>query len=224
MRAHAILGLILAASFMLIHAADDLPKTLLTERGKELLADDFSKQPDKPDWRIAKGKWEVAEGALKCAEIKDDKHAGVMRRTLAFKDAVFQFDFKLDGAKALSLSINDAKEHVCRVAISPAGFRAQKDDHDHEGPDKAVPFEQKSATLNDGKWHTMVVEILGDTIAATLDGTATSFGSHELIGTPKANFGFTVGGESAWYRNLKVWEATPNKDWDATKAKLATAK
>lgn len=215
---------ILAVSMLLAHAADELPKTLLSERGKELLADDFSKHPDATTWHMPKGKWEIADGALKGAEIPDDKHGAVMRRTLAFKDAVFQFDFKLDGAKGISLSINDAKEHVCRVLMSPAGFRAQKDDHDHDGPDKAVPFEQKAVKLNDGQWHTMVVEILGDTLAATLDGKTTSFGSNELIATPKANFGFTVGGQSAFYRNLRIWEATPNKEWDATKTKLALPK
>jgi len=224
MRTQAILALIFSTTFAVAHAADALPKTLLTERGKELISDDFSKQPDKPDWKIAKGKWVIADGALKCAEIKSDNHGGNMRRTLAFKDAVFQFDFKFDGAKALSFSINDAKEHVCRAVFNPTGFRAQKDDHDHDGPDKAAPFALKAVKLNDGQWHTAVVEILGDTMAVTLDGKETSFGSNDLIATQKANFGFTVGGESAFYRNLKIWEATPNKEWDATKAKLNAAK
>ena len=38
----------------------------------------------------------------------------------------------LDGAKAISLSINDAKEHVARVLITPTTLRVQRDDHDHE--------------------------------------------------------------------------------------------
>ncbi len=219
-----MLGLLFFFLTALLNAADELPKTLLSERGKELLADDFSKQPDKAVWKIAKGKWEAIDGATKASEIKDDKHPGVIRHALAFKDAVFQFDFKFDGGKVTTLSINDAKEHVCRVLMTPTGFRAQKDDHDHDGPDKALPFAQKAVKLDDGQWHTMVVEILGDSIAATLDGKATSFGSHELIGTQKANFGFTVGGESVWYRNIKVWEATASKDWEATKAKLKEAK
>lgn len=216
---------LLALSFIfvamnLLHAADELPKTLLTERGTELFKDDLSKQPAKPAWNIPKGKWELADGVVKAAELKTDSHGAVMRHSLAFKDAVIQFDFKLDGAKSISLSVNDAKEHVCRVVLNAAGFRAQKDDHDHDGPDKAKPFALKAIKLDDGQWHTVVLEILGNTIAATLDGKLTSFGSDDLIATPKANFGFTVAGESAYYRNVKIWEATANKDWDATKAKL----
>jgi hypothetical protein len=213
------------ASFGVTAFAADAPaegKTLLTERGKLLLSDDLNTAPSK-EWRIAKGKWEPVDGALHAEELPSDNHPGVMRHQLKFQDAVFQFSFKLDGAKQITLSINDEKEHVCRVLIRPNGFTVQKDDHDHDGPDKAVVFKTIATPIKEGVWHTVVAEILGKEFLASLDGDKAGFGAHDLIGTPKANFGLTINGASASFKDLRVWEAQPNKNWAETKAKLASA-
>ena len=74
-----------------------------------------------------------------------------------------------------------------------------------------------------GEWHTVVVEFVGDTMLATVDGANATFGSNELLATQKANLGFTVAGQSASFRNLRVWEATANKDWAKTKATIPPA-
>ncbi|HYR57068.1 MAG TPA: hypothetical protein VEO95_00495 [Chthoniobacteraceae bacterium] len=204
-------------------AADSQPKTLLAERGKVLLSDDLNQAPDGKAWRAAKGKWEAADGAVRGAELAADNHPGVIRHALPFKDAVIQYDVKLDGAKMTTFSINDEKEHVARVLLMPNAFRVQKDDHDHDGPDKAVVFGQRAVKLAPGEWHTVVIEIVGDTMLATLDGRNATFGSHELIATQKANIGFTVSGESISLRNLRVWEAKPNPDWEKTKSTIPPA-
>ena len=213
---------LLCLSITCASAADSQPKTLLAERGKILLTDDLNKAPDGKEWKAAKGKWEVSDGALRGAEVPADKHGAVTRHQLAFKDAVIQFDVKLDGAKMTTLSINDAKEHLCRVLINPTGFTVQKDDHDHDGPDLAVHFGRREVKLG-SDWHTVVVEILGTTMLASIDGANATFGAHEMIGSAKANFGFTVAGQSALFRNLKIWEALPNKDWEKTKATIPAA-
>jgi hypothetical protein len=218
---HVLPLLLLTASSLV--AADSQPKTLLAERGKSLLSDDLAQAPDGKAWKAAKGKWEVVSGGLQGSEIPADKHGAVTRHALEFKDAVIQFDIKFNGAKSTSLSINDAKEHVARVILGPTGFTVQKDDHDHDGPDKAVPFGRRNVKLAEGEWHTVVVEIVGDTMLASVDGSNPTFGSNELIATPKANLGFTVAGQSASFRNLRVWEATANKDWAKTKATIPPA-
>jgi hypothetical protein len=207
-----------------VHAADSAaePKTLLAERGKLLFSDDLNAKPA-AEWRVAKGKWEASDGALHGEELAADKHPGVVRHALKFKDVVIQYSFKLDGAKQTTFSINDEKEHVARVLIRPNGFTVQKDDHDHDGPDKAVVFKAIQAPIKEGEWHTMVIEILGQEMLGSLDGKKVGFGSHELIGTEKANFGFTVNGQSVAVKNLRIWEALPNKSWAETKAKLASA-
>jgi hypothetical protein len=213
-----------AASFGVTTFAADAsnePKTLLAERGTLLFSDDLNAAPSK-EWRIAKGKWEAVDGAVQGEELPEDKHAGVMRHQLKFQNAIFQYSFKLDGAKQTTLSINDEKEHVCRVLIRPNGFTVQKDDHDHDGPDKAVVFKTIASPIKEGEWHTVVVEILGQEMLASIDGDKVGFGAHELIGTQKANFGLTINGQKASFKNLRVWEALPNKSWAQTKVKLAS--
>jgi len=200
--------------------ASNEPKTLLAERGALLFSDDLKSAPS-AEWHVAKGKWEPVDGALQGQELPADMHPAVMRRQLKFQNAIFQYSFKLDGAKQTTLSINDEKEHVCRVLIRPNGFTVQKDDHDHDGPDKAVVFQTITTPIQPGEWHTVVVEILGQEMLASLDGDKVGFGAHELIGTPKANFGLTINGQTASFKNLRVWEALPNKNWADTKAKLA---
>lgn len=214
-----------------LHAAD--PKTLMTERGKMLFSEDFAKPIQKAKmekskaptagWRVAKGKWENLDGALKGTEIKADMHGAVARYPLEFKDVIIQYDVRVDGCKMTTLSINDAKEHVCRVLINKDGFTAQKDDHDHAGPDKAVKFGTAKMDIKPGEWKTVVMELKGKEMVAHIDGKAVA-GADDMIDVSKANFGFTVSGESASFRNLKVWEALPNDGWSKTKSKLTAAK
>ena len=203
-------------------AADNQPPTLMTQRGKLLYSDDLGKL-DKTGWRAAKGKWEIVNGALKGAELKSDNHPAATRHNVPFKDVVIQFDIQVNGARMATFSINDAKEHVARMLFNKDGFSAQKDDHDHDGPDKAVPFGKASTPFKPGEWKTALIEIKGEEMVATVNGQIVA-GSDPLIATDKANIGFTVGGESASFRNLKIWEAQPNSNWPANKARIGPTK
>lgn len=252
--------LLAAFSAAAVLADETLPKTLMTERGKLLLSEDFAKpvaqaaQPapaakgaatpaeapaSKPapaakptaaaraewtaGWRLRPGKWEFSDGAMKGAELKADMHGAVARYPFKFKDAIIQYDVRLDGCKTTTFSVNDAKAHVCRVLLNKDGFRAQKDDHDHDGPDKPKPFNMVAVPPTPGTWLTVLIEIKGDEMVATINGQSSS-GADPLIGTEKANFGFTVAGESASFRNLRVWEALPNANWAANKKLIPAAK
>lgn len=205
-------------------AADPEPTPIMTERGKMVFNDALTQELGK-EWKKGKGKWEVVDGVLKGTELKEDMHGAVTRHALAAKDVVIAYSFKLDGAKNTSLSINDAKGHVCRVIIRPDGFTVQKDDHDgKDGPDKAMVLDKVETPIKPGQWHTMLVEINGKEIVATLDGKHTGLGAHEAIDVQKANLGLTVAGESVSFKDLKVWEAQPSKGWEAAKAKLLEAR
>ena len=120
-----------------------------------------------------------------------------------------------------TLSINGAKDHACRLVMTPTAFVVQKDDRDHEGPDKAVVFQRVTTPLKAGEWHTLVIEILGKEMLATIDGEKAGYGENDRIADPKANVGLTVTGEAVSFRNVHVWEAQPNPDWAANKSKLA---
>jgi hypothetical protein len=202
-------------------AADPVPpETLLTKPGKLLVNEELSQMSEKGPWRYGPGEWSIKDGSLKGVELAKDKHGAVLRRLMKFQNAIVRYEFQFDGAKGTSFSVNDAKEHVCRVQMGARLFRVQKDDHDHAGPDKAVVFETKTRAIAPNVWHTLVVEMHGPEMVATLDGQHTSFGSDALIATEKANFGFTVSGDGMRFRNLCVWEAEPNPDWTTKKADL----
>ena len=203
-------------------AAENLPKTLMTERGKLLCSEDFATL-DAKTWHAAKGKWEIADGGLKGVELKSDKHGAVIRRQFSFKDAVIQFDVQVNGSKQTTFSINEAKAHLARVLFNKDGFIMQKDDRDHAGPDKAVRFGNIALPLKPGEWHTVLVEFKGEEMVATMNGKSIA-GANAALLTPKANFGFTVAGESASYRNLRVWEAKPNPAWEQNKKQISAAK
>lgn len=210
--------LLLAAS---VQAADPLsgPKTLLTERGELLLRDDFN-QPLSAEWRAAKGKWEAVAGAVRGSEIKSDMHAAAARRAVPFHNAVIQYSFRLDGARQTTLSINKTKGHLCRVLMTPTSLTVRKDDSDKAGPDKAATLQTRTVALKPGEWHTLVIELYGPTMLASLDGKEVAFGDHPALDVPKANLGLTVSGEAVSFKDLRVWQALPNKNWEATKARL----
>jgi hypothetical protein len=220
--------LVVAAVLLPASAADPVkppepPTTLMVSPGKLLVSDDLS-GPLGKEWKAAKGKWEMSDGAVRASELPADMHGAVARRSLDMKDVVVAYSFKVDGAKVTTLSFNDAKGHVCRVLVRPTGLTVQKDAHD-KTTEKPEQLGTSEVSLKPGQWHTLVVELRGPDILATLDGKHTAFGSHAGINLPKTNFGLTVAGESVSFKKLTVWDsAGVVKDWETTRAKLLAAK
>lgn len=198
------------------------PATLMTETVKLLHREDFDRPPVK-QWKTAKGKWEIVDGVWRGAELKSDMHGAVTRYPLAFDSIVIEYSFKLDGAKTTTLSINADKGHISRVLVQPTGFSVKRDADKAKG-DKGVVLQRIETAISPGAWHTLVVELQGKEIVATLDGKQVAYGMDPGLDRKKANFGFTVAGESVSFKNLRVWEARPNKGWEATRAKLAADK
>jgi hypothetical protein len=212
------IGFVSAASLFSVSNswAEESP-TFLAERGKLLLSEDFS---GGDGWTRPKGKWEAAGGVLRGDEKPEDKHGAVSRHKIELKDAVIQVGVRLDGCKTATLSINDSKGHLCRLLIRPTGFTVQKDDHDHAGPDKAVVFQTVETPVEAGVWHTFSLEMVGNELLGAMDGKHIGFGAHDAIRTPKADLGLTVSGQGASFKALRIWEATKNPGWEATKSKL----
>jgi hypothetical protein len=202
-------------------AADSTLQSIMTEAGAPLTTDSFASAVPKA-WRAAKGTWTVANGVLQGTEVKADAHAAAIRRPLAFTDGVIRFSFRLGQARQISLSINDAKGHVCRVTLNARGFTVQKDDHDKTGPDKALVFARVEMPLKADEWHTAVVELNGPEMVAQVDDSRhVGFGSHELLKGAKTNVGLVVSGGPAEFRDISIAAAKPRGDWAATKQRLA---
>jgi hypothetical protein len=158
-------------------------------------------------WKFFSGKWEFIDGAMRGATLPTDKRGAQAVCVLPFQDAAFEFEVRLDGARMVQFRIQDEKpEHICRVSITHDGFSAQKDDHDHEGPDTATPFGKVALPILPGHWEAMRVEIHGQQMTAEIRGQRIT-GTHSLIAAPKHFFEFIVTGDGASFRNLRVWEA-----------------
>ncbi len=252
MKSHLVLFLI---AFVTAAIAEDLPKTLMTERGQLLISENLATMPAevsqggalaglKHGWQLHPGKWEIIAEALRGYQLEADKHSAAAFFAYPCKDVVLQFDVKLDGCSQVVFCIDDPAslrpatptrpaqnrvEHLCRVIINNAGFSAQKDDHDHDGPDQSVPFGSVKMPIKPGEWKTVLVELKGDAMVTTIDGK-TIVGAHPQVAADKAYFSFGVTGRSngfnkvpplsASFRNLRIWEALPNKDWAADKRRL----
>ncbi|MFM8549245.1 MAG: family 16 glycoside hydrolase [Verrucomicrobiota bacterium] len=205
--------------------AAEAPATLLAQPDKEIVADGLTKDSPAADWKVVKGKWERTADGVRVEEIPADKHGAVSRVAQKLQDLVIAFEFRLDGAKSVSLSINATKDHMARVHITPTALRVQKDDNDHDGPDKAVVFLNSTQAFEAGTWHRVVLEMVGDTMVATIDGKLSAFGSDPLFKTEKVSPGFTCAGQSATFRNFALWSAKtePKATWKETSVKVAEA-
>lgn len=235
--------LLTVVSFLSALQAEDQP-TLMTTRGKLLVDQDFS-QPLKPfdgksngfasgfdGWRWNAvprgGKWAVENGVFIGRETAEVKHPATASYGFRFKDVVIQCEVRMnnvpmDGRRYRSLSVRtvDAKDYVCSIHMNEGGFRITKDDNDHGGPDKSVPLGERKIPLKLDEWHTVVFEVLGEEMVGTVDGQSLT-GTHPLIGSDKHSLMFVMGVEGS-VRNLKVWEALPNPEWEKNKAKLKGA-
>lgn len=203
------LGLALAAS-----AAD---KPLLAIPGKVIYENKLDSAPGDP-WKAAKGKWELVDGNWRGSEKPEDNHGAVNRLPNKLGDFVIEYEFKFEGAKATSLSINAVKDHMARIVITPKLVTIQKDDNDHDGPDKAVVFARFANELAPG-WHRVRMEMVGDTMLGKVDDLI-AWGSNDLFKQDRMVPGFTVGGQSVDFRNLSIREAKLNPEWEAVKATL----
>lgn len=199
-------------------AAVSAAEPLLAIPGKVILDAPLDKGVSEP-FKPAKGKWEASDGALRGSELASDNHGAVMRANQELADFIIEVEVKLDGAKTTTLSVNAKKDHMARVLISPTMVAVQRDDNDHEGPDKAVVFHRVKADIKPGEWHKVRMEMVGDTMLGQVDGI-TGWGSNDLFKQARFSPGVTVAGQSVLFRNFKIYEATKNPKWDEIKGTI----
>ena len=193
-------------------------KALLAIPGATIYEHKLDSAPGSP-WKAAKGKWELVQGVMRGSELPEDKHGAVTRLPNKLQDFIIEFEFKLEGARSISLSINAVKDHMARIAITSKSVTVQRDDNDHEGPDKSVIFARLPADFSPGTWHKVRLEMVGDVMLGQVDDLV-AWGSSDLFKTPKMAPGFTVGGQSADFRNLSIREASLNPAWESVKTTL----
>jgi hypothetical protein len=183
---------------------------LLVKPGKVISAPDL-KQSLGPEWSVAKGKWEPAEGVLKGTELPDEHHAAVLHLNTGPAPLVFECEFRMDTAKVFYIGC-DGKGHVGRLVIVPKSAKLAQDAPGNPLGANGKPTSQTLAEapldLKPGDWQKVRVEFAGDRLAAVLNGAKLE-AQHPHFATPKVRWWFAVGGGSAEIRNIRVAEGTP---------------
>ena len=82
--------------------------------------------------------------------------------------------------------------------------------------DKAKLLEGRSATfpiaVDPEKWHTLVVETVGDAMRVTLDDKPVAYLKSSGIGHPtKSKIELGCGGQDGYFDDIKIWNAEPVK-------------
>jgi hypothetical protein len=146
------------------------------------------------------------------------------------KDVIIEFKFKLGAATGINAVFNDRdfKEghggHLCRVSLSPRQIfladdkerlshaieEMKKDPAKKAEVAKLVAGRSKSfpTKLDPSRWYQLTIEIIGDEMRVTLDGTAIgSLKSSGIAHPMKSDFYFAVSGKDALFDDVKIWNA-----------------
>jgi hypothetical protein len=160
-------------------------------------------------------------------------HAAVHGLELPTKDSVVEVRIKLEGATMVDVEFDDRAYtgshygHLCRAQVrldkvvimderegsQNEAIKALKNDPTKKA-EVAKMMAGKSATypakLEAGKWYTLGVETVGDTMRVTIDGKPAGFLKSPGIGhATKSKIELGVAGKDGYFDDLKVWNAEP---------------
>lgn len=228
-------------------------QALLGQPGKLLYEDDFSRAELAPKWKIGMGFFTIHDGVVTAAENPSDKHGAYayVDPHFPYRDFVAEFAVKFDGGKSCSFRMDDTDYqgshagHIIRATITPIGvqlddskFGSMKTDLYEKAKDPSTTPEEKKqvqaamkakaaafkVNLDPAKWHQARVEVIGDEMLLSLDGKPVGYLKSEGVAHPTKNaVGFTIGGQSVQFDNLKLWEATASANWPAHRAEVLGA-
>lgn len=166
-------------------------------------------------------------------------HAAVHGLNVPTKDSVVEVKVRFDGATMIDVELDDRDYkgahygHICRaqLRLDPKtgkgtaviidekegnmrnDIRAMKDDPSKKAEMAKLLVGRSAnfpAEVTPGKWHALVVEIVGDEIRVVLDGKPVGhLKSPGIAHATKSRFEFGVAGQGGAFDDLKVFAATP---------------
>jgi hypothetical protein len=223
MRTKMALGLLLAPFLLLPVLGQDPkndpkkkappePKTWMCKKGELLWEEKFEGTELGKDWFKGKGNWVVESELLKGAELPADAHHAYCSRKVTEPNAIIQFSFKLDGAKWMG-GFFDGKEHVSALSLNGDSFNIKK--MSGIGPtSKSSEIDTTRTKLNDGAWHTVIWEIYGTEMVATIDDKEMVLAKAEGLSSDRNHLELnTGGGQWALFKDVKVWKAELDDKW-----------
>lgn len=210
-------------------------------KGKLIFQDNFATptsytkqlQPVSPGWgvRTAHAEWSQARDGVQ-SHWKSG-HMPVLVYEGTFRDAVIEVNFRYHQ--------ENGKWGGCRISatnqkLNPRAYAASvwaKTDskerpggmvleHDEWSPGVITNVDYKRGEFKPDTWYTLRLELIGDKAQATCNGV-TVYGTHEKFGLmPKTSLWLGVGTCPHELRNVHIYEATPNPQWNAPVSKPIT--
>ena len=161
-------------------------------------------------------------------------HAAVHGLEIPTKDSVVEVKIRLEGATFVSVEFDDRKYtgahygHICLAQVRTNGVtiidqrdgNMRNDIYEMKDPTKkaerAALLKGRQVTyparIESGKWHTLVVETVGDEMRVTLNGKPAAYHKSSGIGhATKSKIELGVGGKDGFFDDIKVWNAEPVK-------------
>jgi arylsulfatase A-like enzyme len=207
-----------------------VPPESLAKKGAILFSDDFTRNQLGDSWHEVVPTFTITDGTLKGSQTRDD-HGAVASVQVAMKDGVTEFRFCLAGATSINAVWDDKAYqgshagHICRATITPKLIRLgddkeggmrndifamRKDPKRKAEGDKLLAGRTRTfpATIANGSWYRMRIEIAGDEMCVSLDDQFIgSLKSPGIAHPTKSNFHFTVSGKDALLDDVRIWTA-----------------
>jgi hypothetical protein len=158
-------------------------------------------------------------------------HAAVHGLEIPTRDSVVEVKIRLDGATMMDVEFDDRKYtgshygHLCRAQVRTNGvtliderdgnmrndiYEMSKDPAKKAERSKLLVGRQVTypATVESGKWHTLVVETVGDEMRVVLDGRPSGYlKSSGIAHATKSKIELGVAGKDGYFDDIKVWSA-----------------
>ncbi len=160
-------------------------------------------------------------------------HAAVHGLEIPTKDSVVEVKIRFEGATMIDVEFDDRNYtgahygHICRAQVRLNGVTliderdgtmrndiyamskepAKKAERAKLLAGRSITYPTK---LEIGRWYTLVVETVGDTMRVTLDGKPAGYlKSSGIAHATKSKIELGVAGKDGWFDDIKVWAAEP---------------
>jgi hypothetical protein len=181
-------------------------KPVSVKAGKVMVEDNFDASALSKSWTVAKGDWQIKDGAVVGIIKKEEQHAAVLMLGVPNRNSIIRFSFKFDGNKGFGLSWNSAKGHLFRIIVDADGIIVSKDKDKKDEKSKSEAMAKAEGKFPAGQWHTMLVEVQGGKVSVQCDNGLKAAVSNSELDVDKTGYRF-VTGASVQLDDLKVWQA-----------------
>ncbi|MFK8112050.1 MAG: family 16 glycoside hydrolase [Rubripirellula sp.] len=179
---------------------------MIATLGSPVASETFDAELSKT-FSAAKGEWKAIDGVLVGKELADDKHAAVLNYQKKNHDSVVRFSFKLDDeTKGFNFSLNHKGGHLFRVVVASTKMTINLDKDKKDPKSKAVVMATAKGAFEQGKWYTMQIEMVGQSVAVQTDNGLHAKATHAKLDTDKPNYRFVMRSQTLSIDDLNIWE------------------